>query len=464
MITVMLAMAATLPAGVGLAQTEPQTGTFRLVGHEPLFNRGMNAALAVHGDYAYVGSRTDGKPADANLTHGGIAIVDISDPADPTVAAEMGPPNEGNGGESSRELRVWRSQDILIVLRTNCGAGNAHICQVPSTNNFRFYDISGDNATDPKLIRQFDRNTHEFFLWEDPSNPERALMFGGSAGSQMQIWDLSPLLQGEEPTTLYSGPHQYSTGGIHSLSISNDGTRAFYALLTGGFAVADVSDFTAGIENPELRRITANGSRPTWPGAGAHSAIKLWGQDWAYVSDEVYGLASGGAHGCPWGWARLIDISDPSAPTVEAEYKLPENEQSFCEPADTHPFTSFSAHNPTATENIVLTTWHSGGVQAIDVSNPAQPAQLAEFRPDALPFVVTEDPRLSAGQDKVVMWSYPIIRDGLIYVVDLRNGLYVLEYDGWLENQVDNATFLEGNSNQGHALCYEPVGDLPEYC
>jgi hypothetical protein len=463
-ITIMLAVAATLPAGIGFAQTDPRIGTFKLVGHEPLFNRGMNAALAVHGDYAYVGSRTDGKPADANLTRGGVMVVDVSDPAAPVVANEMATPNEGNGGESARELRVWRSQDILIVLHTNCGAGNAHICQTPSSNNFRFYDISGDNAADPELIRQFDRNTHEFFLWEDPNDPERALMFGGSAGTQMQVWDLSPLLEGEEPVTLFTGPHGYSNGGIHSLSVSNDGTRAYYALLTGGFAVADVSDFAAGVENPTPRRITLNGDRPTWPGAGAHSAIKLWGQDWAYVSDEVYGLASGGQHGCPWGWARMIDISDPTAPTIEAEYKLPENDPSFCEPADTHPFSSFSAHNPTATESIVLTTWHSGGLQAIDVSNPAEPAQLAEYRPEPLPFVVTEDPRLSAGQDKVVMWSFPIIQDGLIYVADLRNGLYILEYDGWLENQIDNATFLEGNSNQGHALCYEPVGDLPEYC
>jgi hypothetical protein len=28
------------------------------------------------------------------------------------------------------------------------------------------------------------------------------------------------------------------------------------------------------------------------------------------------------------------------------------------------------------------------------------------------------------------MWSYPIVKDGLIYVVDLRNGLDVLEYNG----------------------------------
>jgi hypothetical protein len=80
-----------------------------------------------------------------------------------------------------------------------------------------------------------------------------------------------------------------------------------------------------------------------------------------------------------------------------------------------------------------------------------------------------EDPRLSSDPDtgageKVVMWSYPIIRHGLIYVVDLRNGLYVLEYDGRFEREVERIGFLEGNSNQGDALCFEPVGRAPEYC
>jgi hypothetical protein len=80
-----------------------------------------------------------------------------------------------------------------------------------------------------------------------------------------------------------------------------------------------------------------------------------------------------------------------------------------------------------------------------------------------------EDPRLSSDPDtgrheKVVMWSYPIIKDGLIYVVDLRNGLYVLKYGGRFSKEVERISFLEGNSNQGHALCYEPVGAAPAYC
>ena len=59
------------------------------------------------------------------------------------------------------------------------------------------------------------------------------------------------------------------------------------------------------------------------------------------------------------------------------------------------------------------------------------------------------------------MWSYPVIQDGLIYTVDLRNGLYILKYNGPYSHEVDAVSFLEGNSNQGDALCYEPVAGAP---
>lgn len=84
-------------------------GSFTLVGHEPLLGRGMNAAIAVHKRHVYIGSRTDGKNNNAN--HAGVLVVDAQDPADPRIVHEMGPPYEGNSNESSRELRVWRSQE-----------------------------------------------------------------------------------------------------------------------------------------------------------------------------------------------------------------------------------------------------------------------------------------------------------------------------------------------------------------
>jgi len=83
--------------------------------------------------------------------------------------------------------------------------------------------------------------------------------------------------------------------------------------------------------------------------------------------------------------------------------------------------------------------------------DPSHPEQVAEFVPEPLDGVATEDPALSSGPDEVVMWSYPIVKDGLIYVVDVRNGLYVLDYQGPFEEEVRSTSFLEGNSNLGDA-------------
>ena len=223
-----------LPA-TALSGPPRKTGEVKQVGHEPLMNRGMNAAAAVHGDYAYIGSRTDG--GHEGMPHGGIMVVDISDPSDPNL---LGPPLDAKPGESSRELRVWRSQDILIVLNTNCGVGDMlHHCTQPSVSNFRFYDISGANAKDPELLNQFNADTHEFFLWEDPANPDRALIFAGNASSTcatrggspscpFSVWDISPVRDGQSPVTLYSGLHRYRQFPAAARTRSDsDGRSAF---------------------------------------------------------------------------------------------------------------------------------------------------------------------------------------------------------------------------------------------
>jgi hypothetical protein len=154
---------------------------------------------------------------------------------------------------------------------------------------------------------------------------------------------------------------------------------------------------------------------------------------------------------------------------VRSEFRLAENQPLLCSTFNP-PRTSYSAHNPTLTPSIAFSTWHSGGFQAMDITNPTNVTQLAEFKPEPLPMVGMEDPRLSSDEildrtdEKVVMWSYPVIQDGLIYTVDLRNGLYILKYHGPYSHEVDEISFLEGNSNQGDALCYEPVGALPASC
>ena len=50
------------------------------------------------------------------------------------------------------------------------------------------------------------------------------------------------------------------------------------------------------------------------------------------------------------------------------------------------------------------------------------------------------------------MRSYPIIYHGLIYVIDIRNGLYILRYTGPHAHEVAGVGFFEGNSNLGDAV------------
>ncbi|MDQ3941077.1 MAG: hypothetical protein M3238_06995 [Actinomycetota bacterium] len=438
------------PAGAHLADAR---GRFEVVGHDPLMNRGMNAALAVHGDYAYVGSRTDGKAGNAN--NAGVFVVDISNPAKPEVVHEIGPPNEGNEGETSREMRIWPEQDVLIVMNlfSNCSE-LIHMCQpAPGDDNFRFYDISGKRAAAPKLVAEYvpSMNPHEFFLWQDPRNPKRALLFVSTPGdeAQMLVTDISRARDKKfAEVATWSSVAQDS---LHSVALSPDGERAYLSHLTGGVLIADTSEVAQGKRKPAIRTITAPADAATWDGVDVHSAVPLFGKDYLLTTDEKYGdlLRVLGSGGCPWGWSHIVDISSERKPKTIAEYKLPQNDENFCRTDPPRPSSSYAAHNPTLTQNLAFVTWHAGGLQTIDISDPRKPRRAAEFFPNPLPFVFQEDPALSAGQDKVVMWSYPIIKDGLIYVVDVRNGLYILRYNGPFDDEVDRISFIEGNSNLG---------------
>ena len=464
----------------------PVSEGFELVGHHPLHSRGMNAAPAVHGDYVYIGNRTDGQPHHRNP---GILVVDTSDPTAPEVVHEIGAPNAAAVGETSRELRVWPQQNLLIVLNFSCSE-ILHACINGNTTSNKsritFFDIAGDNAAAPKLVATYtpSRIPHEFFLWVDPAKPsERALMFwtgpnSGTSQPNLVVTDISKARDGvfsEMKWNATFGARPLPTGEVedrrlHSIGVSNDGTRTYLAFLGAGFLVMDTSQVAAGVDNPQISLITQPRDRISWTNPGAHTAIKLWGQDVALVTDEVYGDAldpvTNQDHGCPWGWVRTIDISDETKPALMGEYKVEENTPAYCETTEGgHPlnttFSSFSAHNPTVTPEIAFLTWHSAGVEAISLDDPAKPTRLGKFKPIPLPVVGTEDPALSGGVDKVVMWSYPIISDGLIYVVDVRNGLYILRYTGKGAGDISEIEFLEGNSNLGDALRFEPVASAP---
>jgi hypothetical protein len=465
-------------AALGALAPPAGAGSLELVGHSPLGARGMNSALAVHGDHAYVGSRSDGGPP-----KGGVAVVDVSDPGAPRVVHTIGPPAEGEPGLSSRELRVWPRAGLLIVLRFACEAPQT-CADYGAPPSYTFYDIRGERAARPEPVATYrpSRVPHEFFLWEDPRRPGRALLYMSTltadGGDDLLVTDVSRARDGvfAEVASWQAGIRGEDGREIdlHSLSVSPDGRRGYLAHLGAGFLTIDTSDLADAAERPRIRALTPVERRAAWGLPGAHSALPLPGRPWALATDEVYGgtlgiapaLGVSVAKGCPWGWTRLLDVSDPARPAVRGEYRVaPHNDPAYCteERRLQSEQATFSSHNPTVTRDLAFVTWHSAGLQAIDVSDPERPRRAAEFRPPPLPAVATEDPTFSTGPDKLVFWSYPVVKNGLVYAVDIRNGLYVLRYRGAFEAQVDCASFLEGNSNLGNggAPCplHLPGGD-----
>jgi hypothetical protein len=435
----------------------------------------MNAAPAIYHNYMYVGSRTD---ASDGHRHPGVLVVNIADPTRPRVVGEIGRPTQKHQGETSRELRVWPQQKLLIVLDFECSAFIHDCADVDIPSFFRFYDLS--NPARPRHISTYFplEKPHEFFLWVDPQRPgERALMYYSVPTEDvtepnMIVTDISRARRGQfkdvtsfNPNPLFSKQTiENRDVALHSMSVSYDGTRVHLAYLGGGYLVADSSEIAAGNVHGHISLLTKPEDRVRYTDPGAHSAVEVPGRpSYVVLTEEVYGDLldiTGANHGCPWGWVRIADVSNPAKPRVVSEYKVAENRQRYCEsPAGQDPRnterTSYSAHNPTVLPNLVLSSWHSAGLQAFSIRNPASPRTTGYFLPQPLRRVATEDPALSLGRNKVVMWSYPIIKDGLIYIVDIRNGLYVLRYTGAGSGVVHGVRFLEGNSNLGDARRFD---------
>jgi len=398
-----------------------QPATLQEVGHDDLSARGLNSALALADRCAYVGSRGQGS----------IAIVDVSDPAHPHTAGSL----PGRAATTTRELRTVSSRKLLAVLSYSLGRGGV--------NHLDLYHWS-DGCERLASAGTYDFGSqapHEFFLWQDPGGARTlafTAMFGGGR-PDLQVIDVS-----DPASPRLAGTWSSPVGVLHSISLSADGRRAYLSLWTGGLLVADVSQFTMGQPNPQLSLLTPVGSRlPPLPGGNVHSAVQVPGRDLLVLTDERYPPA------CPYGPARLVDVSDPARPRAVSVLSSPENDPATCRNS---PVGTYTSHNPTLVGQLALITWYSSGLQAFDVSDPAQPQRLAEFRPSASE-PGQRDPQL--GATLAMTWSYPIIREGLIYVADINQGVYILRYQGPHADQLARVAFAEGNSNL-FALAAEP--------
>lgn len=391
-------------------------GSLDEVGRHDLGQRGMNAALAIAEHCAYVGSRVDDPPL----------VLDIANPAHPQLIGQLVP----HPGSTSRELRAAPSAHLLVILHYGLGR---------PVNQLDFYRWA-DDCRHPALVGRYDfgrRRPHEFYLWQDSTRPERILLFvttPTARGRNLEVIDAS---DPAHPASLagWDVPPELAAGAnLHSIALSEDGRTAYLSLWTGGLLLADASDFASGAARPQLRLLTPVRNALRYPPGNVHSAVPLPGRPLVALTDEQYG-------GCPYGWARLADVSDAVHPRLVANVQIPENEARHCRTASTATWTT---HNPTVTANLALISWYSGGLQMFDVTDPARPAPVAQYRSSG-PTPRRQDPQL--GPTATMSWSYPVIHEGLIYLTDINQGLLVLRYHGTHEAEITGLAFAEGNSN-----------------
>lgn len=387
--------------------------TLEEVGHDDFGARGLNSGLALADRCAYVGS----------YGQGATEIVDVSDPSHPRGAGSL----PARALTTPRELRAVPARKLLIVLSYALGRGGA--------NRVDLYQWT-DDCAHPTAVGAHDfggRAPHEFFLWQDPGGARTLLfvtMFTGGR-DDLQVLDVT-----DPAAPRLAGTWTPPVGLLHSISLSPDGRRAYLSMWTGGLLVADASQFTSGQPSPSLTLLTPVGARLPAPAGGTvHSAVQVPGRDLLVVTDERYGA------GCPGGPARLVDVSNPAQPRAVSSMAAPENDPTTCANS---PSGTYTSHNPTPTANLALVTWYSSGLQVFDIADAANPRRLAEFRPQG---AAPGQRAAQLGATLTMTWSYPVVRDGLIYVDDIDEGLYVLRYSGPHQEELDQLAYAEGNSN-----------------
>jgi hypothetical protein len=437
-------------AAAALGPAPAVAGSLDLVGYNPLEARGLNSTIAISKGHAYVGSFGDSSRPDA-----GVGILSLANPTAPQAVGLL----PARPGQGSTEVRAWPRRDLLIVLAPRCDP----FCADPGAARpqLLFYDIAGVRATDPALLGSVElpADPEELYLWQDPRRPNRALLYVTTVvpgAPNILAYDLSGArAAGVRLVDDWTLPPSAGANGVHTLSVSADGRVGYAAAFDAGYFLLSTKQLAKRSAGAEMHLLTPLRRRIRYPGVNGHSAIELPGSRLALISDEIYG--------CPWGWARVLDVADLMRPRVIAQMRVPPyNEPSLCRASNSRDAAllastanqTFSAHDLTATCDLMLASWYGSGLQAFSLAKPRRPRRTAAFIPTPLSTVQAEDPLLLG----VEMHSHPTISGGLIYVVDIRSGLFVLRYRGPHQRQVSRTGYLAGNSNLSRGLKSLPSG------
>jgi hypothetical protein len=308
-------------------------------------------------------------------------VVDVSDPKRPEATEYLTEPAMLDPWES---LKVHEGRGLLMGIEYG-GPG------------FSIYDIKKDCAH-PKLLASItvpNVSGHAGNVARDGMT-----YYGAEINGQIYAIDISRP-ENPKPIVTFTPP-----GGVHDLSTNPEGTRLYVAdsarnagvgTLTNGLVILDVSEIDARVRSAEVKQV---GDLLWMDGAIAQMTqhITVGGKPYILFADEN---GSGGLEGweqaCaagqpPFGFARLLDISNERKPKLASRMMLEVHDPANC--ALTLPDTKtaaifiYDSHycgvDRVVDARLVACTYFESGVRVFDIRDPRNPKEIAYYSPPPL--------------------------------------------------------------------------------
>ena len=424
----------------------------RRLGHIDLPGAGQ---VSVAGRHAYVGHIPD-----KSLL--GTSILDISDPRNPRVVAQI---MLTDWESHSHKARV--AGDVLIVnhernmtavgrradelprarreltetlkreptageIAGKLGVTEADVAEIEAAakrgyhnGGFNIYDVS--KPSQPKEIvhqktggigvHRFDMDEHYAYISTE---------MAGYIGNILVIYDIRDPQRPQEVGRWWM-PGQHVAGGEkpswpgrqhrlhHALRYGNE---MWASCWHGGFNIVDVSDLA------RPRTLGSYNYHPLFP-EPTHTVMpvpeRIGGRRIALAIDEEDAAVSaseeearrGRAHAC----ILTLDVTNPAAVKPLGQFQVSELDSPFSRTSGAR----FGAHQfyERMAGTLVHAVWFGGGLRILDVANPLHPREVGYFIPEPTSGRVAPQSNDVALDDR-----------GLIYVVDRWVGFDVLEFAG----------------------------------
>ena len=337
----------------------------------------------------------------------GVHVLDMTDPANPVETARL----LTLGTQTPHESLVLNAERGLLAAITGNPATAPAVVDI--------YDVSQD-CRQPALRSSLP--VVGVFGHESGFSPDgRTLWLSSNGITALDVTDP------DAPSEVWS-TQDYS---VHGLSFNPDGTRLYAADLSGetGIIILDVAEVQARTADPTVQEV----SRLDWPERSIPQntiPVTFDGREHLIEFDEYARDVFAYDPASPVGAARIIDISDETAPVVVSTMRLEVNQPSARvgeqkdDPGAQQGVQGYAAHYcgvPTTTDPTVLAcSFILSGLRVFDISEPAEPQEVAYFNqpaPDGLP--------LLSGAYAMSAPSFDVERK-LVYYADGNSGFYAV--------------------------------------